>query len=126
MVSSQAGNSCSGEHWLECAALKSCIAAGLLCMPCICYQSLTLWKRPKSPGMLVAGAGLGLTALLVFTGMRSSSSKGSCVIGSLPVSCSEFSALSVRRPDIQVIRAQDVMSDITSQLKVRGGCVKWR
>ena len=74
--------------------------------------------------MLVAGAGLGLTALLVFTGMRSSSSKGSCVIGSLPVSCIIIPALGMRRPDIQVIRAQGVMSANTSRLKARGACVE--
>ena len=41
MVSSQTVNTCSGKGWwLECAAWKSCIAAGLLCMPCICYLLL--------------------------------------------------------------------------------------
>ncbi len=38
--------------------------------------------------MLVAGDGRGLTALLVFTGTRSSISRGSWVMGSFPVSCS--------------------------------------
>ena len=37
--------------------------------------------------MLVAGDGLGFTALFVFTGTKSSKEAGSPVMGSFPVSC---------------------------------------
>jgi hypothetical protein len=37
--------------------------------------------------MLVAARGLGLTALLVFSGRRSPLSRGSSLIGHRPVSC---------------------------------------
>ena len=42
--------------------------------------------------MLVAGEGRGLTALLVFTGTRSSISRASWVMGSFPVSCTAAAA----------------------------------
>ena len=87
------------------AWLSSCLT---LCRPWrrVCVSSMSAshssWKIPSSPGTLVEGALRGLTALLAFTGSKSSGASSEPVIGHLPVSLTYFSTsfFSNRCPDL--------------------------